>query len=106
MEFHLISSLQELTKGAYGVMEPNPVSCPVLHEYSGSLCVVPALAYDKAGYRLGYGGGYYDRFLSRYTGVTAGIVYQCFLRERLIHGRYDRPVEFVFTEYGSFHIPR
>ncbi len=59
---------------------------------------MPALAYDRAGYRLGYGAGYYDRFLSNYPGTKVGIIYAQNLRKRLWSGRYDIPVDLILTE--------
>lgn len=54
---------------------PRCPGCEKLTDFTGSLCIVPALMYDLKGYRLGYGGGYYDRFLSGYDGYKIGITY-------------------------------
>ena len=54
--------------------------------------------FDLDGYRLGYGKGYYDRFLSRYPGVTAGVCYTACLKTQLPHGRYDRRADILVTE--------
>ena len=62
------------------------------------LCLVPALACDRRGYRLGYGAGYYDRFLSNYPGHRVGVVYDRNLVPRLWNGRYDVPLELVVTD--------
>jgi len=59
----------------------------------GTLCVVPALAYDADGYRLGYGKGYYDRFISENKGVFyIGLCHGECLAERLPRERHDMPV--------------
>jgi 5-formyltetrahydrofolate cyclo-ligase len=99
MEFYLISSLDELTPGTFGVLEPTPDPERLLKDFSHSLCVVPALACDRNGYRLGYGGGYYDRFLRDYPGEKVLILYKCCLVAHLWHGRYDVPVDRIVTEY-------
>ena len=62
-----------------------------------SACL-PGLGFDLDGYRLGYGKGYYDRFLSRYPGVTAGVCYTACLKTQLPHGRYDRRADILVTE--------
>lgn len=61
MEFYEISSMDDLARQTFGVLEPVRERCRRLTDFSGSVCLVPALAYDRAGYRLGYGAGYYDR---------------------------------------------
>ena len=98
MEFYRINSVEELAPGTFGVLEPIPGVHELLHDFSDSLCIVPALSYDWHGYRLGYGKGYYDRFLSKYEGVMIGICYSDCVQRKLPHGRFDRPVELLVTE--------
>ena len=98
MEFYFSRSLDDLEPGAFGVLEPVPEKCRKLIDYSRGLCLVPGLGFDYAGYRLGYGKGYYDRFLSQFGGSTAGICYQGCVRWRLPHGRFDRAVDVLITE--------
>ena len=98
MEFFLIHSLEDLAAQTFGVLEPVRERCVLLEDFEGSICIVPALAYDRRGYRLGYGAGYYDRFLSQYTGPKIGVIYAHNLRPRLWHGRYDVPVDLIVTE--------
>lgn len=98
MEFYEIRSLDELSPGTFGVDEPTPNPERLLPADPGGLCIVPALCYDEYGYRLGYGKGYYDRFLAGYSGITVGICYAACVRRSLIHGRFDRPVELLVTE--------
>ncbi len=98
MEFYCIPDLQSLERGAYGILEPNPAQCRKLTDFSDSVCVVPALAYDRTGYRLGFGKGYYDRFLSRFSGQSAGLVYESCFCECLPHGAFDCRVNTVVTE--------
>jgi 5-formyltetrahydrofolate cyclo-ligase len=98
MEFYEITSLDQLSPGTFGVLEPDPDTATRLPEDPGGMCIVPALCYDEYGYRLGYGKGYYDRFLSGYSGITVGICYAACVRGSLVYGRYDRPVELLVTE--------
>ncbi|MFV0497974.1 MAG: 5-formyltetrahydrofolate cyclo-ligase [Candidatus Fimivivens sp.] len=99
MEFYLIDSLEELSPSTFGVLEPLPDPARLLRDFSHSICVVPALACDRGGYRLGYGGGYYDRFLRDYPGEKVLILYKCCFVAHLWHGRFDVPVDRVVTEY-------
>ena len=59
---------------------------------------MPALCYDLNGYRLGFGKGYYDRFLSRYSGKTAGLAYSFQIKRSLWHGRFDKAVDVIITD--------
>lgn len=99
MVFYVIKSLDDLEKGSFSVMEPIPKRCAKLKKFDGALCIIPALAYDRYGYRLGYGKGYYDRFLSSHKGlIKVGIEYCCCMETQLIHGRYDVPADILVTE--------
>lgn len=98
MEFYYIESIDELSPGMFGVLEPSVVPEKMYQERDGGLCLVPAFSYDWQGYRLGYGKGYYDRFLSRFEGNIVGICYSDCVQRSLPHGRYDRPVELLVTE--------
>lgn len=98
MEFYLIDSLEELVPGTFGVLEPEPDPEKLLTDFSRGLCLIPALCYDWKGFRLGYGKGYYDRFLARFGGHMIGICYSDCVRRKLPHGRFDRPAELLVTE--------
>ncbi len=79
LSFYYIDDINELEKGRYNIDEP-PKSRPA---YAGekTLCIVPALCADENGYRLGYGKGYYDRFLKSFNGTSVIICYKDFLCE-------------------------
>lgn len=98
MEFYYIDSVDELSPGMFGVLEPKATPERLYQEKDGGLCIVPAFSYDWRGYRLGYGKGYYDRFLSRFEGNMVGICYSDCVQRSLPHGRFDRPVELLVTE--------
>lgn len=98
MEFYYIHGEEDLAPGTFGVQEPDPERCELLTDLSAGLCIVPAFSYDWQGYRLGYGKGYYDRFLSGFDGYRIGICYSACVQRSLPHGRFDRPVELLVTE--------
>ena len=98
MEFYYIRSTDELKPGTFGVLEPEANPENLYKESEGGLCIVPAFSYDWRGFRLGYGKGYYDRFLSRFEGNMVGICYSECVQRSLPHGRFDRPVELLVTE--------
>lgn len=64
MQLRQIASFDDLTEQTYGIDEPGS-HCPVILPEQVDLCIIPALACDASGARLGYGGGFYDRFLTQ-----------------------------------------
>ena len=98
MEFYFIKSSADLIKGKYGLLEPDTAKCKTATPTDKSLCVVPALSFDAKGFRLGRGGGYYDRFLKSFKGKSAGFCYNSFLRLTLPKEYYDMPVDIIVTE--------
>ncbi len=97
MVFHYITDVSQLQTGSFGVLEPTE-DLPVAENPENALMVVPALSLDSFGYRLGYGGGYYDRYLSSCKSESIGICYSDNYCYRLYHGRYDVPLGAVLTE--------
>lgn len=98
MDFHFVTSLSALKPGKFGIMEPDAEICERVTDLKSGLCLVPALAFDYRGYRLGFGKGYYDRFLSGFGGDTAGICYSKCIAPELPAGEHDVPVQTVITE--------
>ena len=96
MVFHYIEDLSQLKKGSFSVLEPDE-SLPVADNDDG-LMIVPALALDNYGYRLGYGGGYYDRYLSSSKRESIGICYYENFRQSMLHGRYDVKLKAILTD--------
>jgi 5-formyltetrahydrofolate cyclo-ligase len=70
------------------------------------LVVVPGLAFDRSGARLGFGRGYYDRFLSQVSGVKAALLYTLQLVADVPAGARDVPVDLLVTELGVERCPR
>ena len=97
MTFRYVSSLSELLPGSYSIPEP-PKDATEFSSDTKALCVVPALAFDTLGFRIGYGKGYYDRFLKNFDGYTVGAVYSELLSELLPRGYYDMAVDIIITE--------
>lgn len=98
MEFYLIASMDDLKEGKYGLLEPDESKCKKAELTESCICVVPGLAFDAKGYRLGRGGGYYDRFLKDFKGISMGVCYQDFFRLELEHQAFDVAVDIIVTE--------
>ena len=101
MTFHEIDSLDELVPRTMRILEP-PADAPALTEpaqLAGSVCLVPGLVFDGAGHRVGYGGGYYDRFLAFYPGDKIGLARTTMISSNpLPTDGHDVPVDFIATE--------
>lgn len=104
MKFYYITSLSQTVEGAYSIREPDTALCREVEDFSSSICIVPAIAFDKQGYRLGYGGGYYDRFLKNYTSIFVGLCYNEMIVESLPVEKYDRAVDFLVCEKGIYAV--
>lgn len=103
MTFHIIESPEQLSPGAFGIYEPESELPPYAPDDAAkdlALCVIPAIAWDRRGFRLGFGGGYYDRFLPGFAGAKAGLAYEEDIFESLPRGRYDIRSDFIVTEKG------
>lgn len=100
MDIHVVRSPQDLGPGAFGLTEPLPETTTRLTEPRPDLIVLPALAFDHRGYRLGYGGGYYDRFLCALPPDTClvGLAYAFQVVPRLPADAWDIPVHHIITE--------
>ena len=101
MNFHLVSSMGELENGSFSIMEPSE-DAPKWENKTGvnAVCIIPAMSYDKSGYRLGYGKGYYDRHLSSKNVLKIGVCYTDFLSDEIPRGRFDLSVDIIVTEKG------
>ena len=98
MEFLEIQKPGDLThRSAYGIPEA-PDGTPVIDPATADLILVPALAFDKTGFRIGYGKGYYDRYLKRCSGHSIGLCFDACLRDTLPKNQNDRPVRQIVTE--------
>lgn len=99
MEARLVDSLEKLSPRTMQIPEPGE-DAPLVPREEIDLILVPALCCDWEGYRLGQGGGYYDRYLDGYQGITVSLCREDFLQSMLPREAHDRPVNLVLTEGG------
>lgn len=108
MAWHEVRSLDGLVRAPQGMLEPAADDATRLEVASlaslRTAALVPGLAFDASGYRIGYGGGFYDRFLPSFReakGMALGLCRaSAFQEEPLPRDAYDAPVDLIVTEKG------
>ncbi|MBR4726506.1 MAG: 5-formyltetrahydrofolate cyclo-ligase [Clostridia bacterium] len=100
MEFCRISALDQLRPGRFGVPEPDPASCARCDPPPSALCLVPGLAFDRSGRRLGYGAGFYDRYLAAHAVIRLGLCAARCLADALPAEPTDQTMDLILTESG------
>ena len=91
-----INSMDDMKKGAYGILEPKTVR--KADENNIDVILVPGLAFDRNGGRMGFGKGYYDRLLESSKAVKIGLCYDFQILEKIPTEIHDVPMNFVITE--------
>ena len=108
MEFYRINDINELSAGNYGILEPDETKSEELSMVHGKkyLLILPGVAFDKNFTRLGYGGGYYDRFLAKYVDFNINKVMLAYESEKteydLPREEYDIPADVILTEINEY----
>ncbi|KZE66425.1 5-formyltetrahydrofolate cyclo-ligase [Fictibacillus phosphorivorans] len=102
MEFREIRSYEQLENVYMDLYEPKKDETPLIPSEQIDLIIVPGLVFDKTGYRIGYGGGYYDRYLYAYSGQKISLAYTFQTTDKLPHEEFDIPVDQIITEDGRF----
>lgn len=101
MEWSVLRDFLDLAESPRGILEPNPRRWDLVAPDDG-LCIVPGLCFRRDGHRIGFGGGYYDRFLANFRGETVGLVPEALFGVDFPVEPHDRPVQTVVTEEGLY----
>jgi 5-formyltetrahydrofolate cyclo-ligase len=108
LDLGCVSCLADVTPGRFGILEPRQELCQPPEAFAPDVIVVPGVAFDPLGARLGFGGGYYDRLLALPMAAGAyviGLGYAFQIVPRLPVDPWDRPMDAVVTEQQTYHIP-
>lgn len=98
MEVYEISSLDELTAGAYGILEPDESCKKILLPEEIDFSLIPCISCDSKGKRLGHGGGYYDRYLEQSRGVKAIVCRSRLMLDEIPTEPHDVQMDLVISE--------
>ncbi|HEV7589131.1 MAG TPA: 5-formyltetrahydrofolate cyclo-ligase [Longimicrobium sp.] len=106
MTLHRVASLDHLRTGSYGIREPDVERCPEVAEASIDVALVPGLAWDRRGSRLGRGAGYYDRLFGNaaWRGFRCGIFFSLQEVESVPAEPWDLPLNGVVTEQEVWRV--
>ncbi|SFP22048.1 5-formyltetrahydrofolate cyclo-ligase [Salibacterium halotolerans] len=102
MTFYHITSFKETKQDFAGIWEPEPDLEAYVSSSDFDLIIVPGMAFDKEKYRIGFGGGYYDRFLQTVDAPTCAILYSFQFFERIPREDHDIPIDFLCVSDGIF----
>jgi 5-formyltetrahydrofolate cyclo-ligase len=90
--------LEGVAPGFGGILEP---SAPAIPWGSIEVALVPGVAFDRAGHRLGYGGGYFDRALVAFAGTAVGLAFRCQVVDEVPTSAHDVDIDVLVTEEGA-----
>ncbi|MFJ7826788.1 5-formyltetrahydrofolate cyclo-ligase [Psychrobacillus sp. NPDC096623] len=102
MTFYQILNFDQLERVYMHLLEPNPQLTKAFTPQEIDLIVVPGIVYSEKGYRIGYGGGYYDRFLANYNGDTVSLAFKIQVVEDVETDVFDLPVDKIITQNEIF----
>ncbi|MCZ2260070.1 5-formyltetrahydrofolate cyclo-ligase [Sporosarcina sp. G11-34] len=98
MDFRLITSFDNIETVYMNLLEPILSETKAIKKNKIDIQIVPGVVYSNDGFRIGFGGGYYDRYLTEYTGDTISMAFDCQVGSAVPTENHDVPVEKIFTE--------
>jgi len=104
MSFHYFTHYNQLETVYNNLQEPIEEETEVAFKNEFDIIIVPGVAYDRRGYRIGFGGGYYDRYLQHFDGVTVSLLLDEQLYEKIPNEPFDQPVQNLILPSGVIAI--
>ena len=95
----------KLVSGKFGIMQPSDLS----KEFLPEIILTPCLAFDENGFRLGYGGGYYDKTFSylkkiKHKFISIAVAFDDQKIDELVHDKYDQKIDYILTEKKLYKV--
>ncbi|MBM7701530.1 5-formyltetrahydrofolate cyclo-ligase [Bacillus iocasae] len=103
MTFYEITSFSQLETVYFGLQEPIVQKTKKYFPNQIDLIIAPGIVFDQNGYRIGYGGGYYDRYLAEFNGEVIALAFSLQVVEEVPYEEHDLPVKALVTEQGIIH---
>lgn len=101
-----LENLAELAPARFGILEPREELRRLKTPPPDAVAIVPLVAFTPGCYRIGYGGGYYDRFLAGFTGVSIGLAFDVQRIDAFAPASHDIPLDYVVTESAVYAHPQ
>ena len=98
MQFYEIQNFDQLETVYMNLREPIPEKTILRNSDEIDVIIVPGVVYDLNGYRVGFGGGYYDRYLVNYTGTLISLAFDLQIRKEVPRESHDVPVDIIISE--------
>jgi 5-formyltetrahydrofolate cyclo-ligase len=98
LQHYYIQSLNDVIAGAFGIREPDVRVCVRAKTSDLDIVIVPGVAFDRRGHRLGSGHGYYDRFLAEIESLRVGLAFGAQIVDEVPVNDYDQAMDFIVTE--------
>ena len=101
--FRIFDNHSNLIKGPFGIYEPNEKSKELIPDF----ILTPCLAFDRLGYRIGYGGGYYDRTFNKFKKlkhpfISVAVAFDDQKVDKVVHDQYDHKIDYALTEKNIY----
>lgn len=98
MTFYIFDNEEQLETVYMDLKEPIPSKTKQVHAEEIDVIIAPGIVFDRSGYRIGYGGGYYDRYLAQYNRIVIAMAFDMQIVEKVPTDAYDLPVGKIITE--------
>ncbi len=102
LESREVRSMADFVDGPMGLREPDPARTPLVDPAEVDVVIVPGIGFDRRGRRIGFGAGYYDRFLSTTDAIRVGLAFSLQMVPRIPQGPDDETVDWIVTETEVF----
>ena len=99
-----LNTFKDLSSGALGALEPSPKVRIAMNPKNFDLVIIPGVAFDRLGGRLGYGKGYYDRFLEKTGAFRLALAFDFQVLVRVPTEKHDVPMNGILTESGLIEV--